>query len=375
MNKILYLLAIVCLLSCQDAPKKITELGDFEEVKIDYAEGFSIRKYKDFTQINVHKPWPDADKDLVYIVADEEIQLPENFEYEALITRPVDKIVATSTTHIPSLISLDKIENLVGFPNLDYISSEEARELINKDEIRDIGQNESINTEVLLSLQPDLIFSFAIEGRNKTLDQARNAGIPVIYNSDWLENNPLGKAEWIKFFGAILGELNQAETAFDQVVSDYETTKKLAEKTKNQPRVISGAMHQDRWYLPYGDSWQAQFFEDANAKYIYDYTKGQGSIALAFEKVLEKAQDAEFWVSPGHYTSYEALLSNNKHYAEFEAFQNKNIYTMAKTKGETGGVLFYEIGPNRPDLILKDLVKIFHPELLNDYELTFFKAL
>ncbi|MFN2260880.1 MAG: ABC transporter substrate-binding protein [Psychroflexus sp.] len=375
MNKIFYLLVAICILSCQDSAKKITELGDYEEVKVDYAEGFSIKKYEDFTQISVHKPWPDAEKDLVYIIADEKIQLPKNFEYEALITKPIDKIVATSTTHIPSLISLNKIETLVGFPNLEYISSKEARQLIEDGKIRDIGQNESINTEVLLSLQPDLIFSFAIEGRNKTLDQARDSGIPVVYNSDWLEDNPLGKAEWIKFFGAFLGKLDQAESEFNQVVSEYESAKKMASKTENKPSVISGAMHQDRWYLPYGDSWQAQFFKDANAEYVYDYTKGQGSIALAFEKVLEKAKDSEFWISPGHLTSYEALLNNNKHYAEFEAFQNKNIYTMANTKGETGGVLFYELGPNRPDLILKDLVKIFHPDLLSDYELTFFKAL
>ena len=376
MSRLYYVLLIVCCLSCQQKNKSNTDQLEYDEVDVNYAKGFSIHQFEEFTKVIVHSAWQGAEKEFVYILSDhKDINLPKELSYDAFIQTPIQKLVATSTTHIPSLIRLNQLDKLVGFPNLDYISSDAARTLIEQNQIQEIGKNETINTEVLLSLQPDVIFSFSIEGQNKSLSQIQKSGIPVVYNGDWLESDALGKAEWIKFFGAFLGELELSIEAFEEVESNYKAVKEIAEKQTTQPSVISGAMHQDRWYLPFGNSWQAQFFEDAHADYIYKDTKGQGSAALAFETVLNKAKHAEFWVSPGPFKSYDQLLESNPHYTEFDAFQKKNIYTMALTTGETGGVLFYELGPNRPDLILKDLVKIFHPHVFENEKFTFFKPL
>ena len=375
MKKILLAFILIGLLSCVDNTKKEEDLGSFTEVEITYAEGFSIHHYKDFTKVIVHSPWQEAEKGLVYILKNKEIELPISMVYDAVIDLPIEKLVTTSTTHIPSLITLNKLEKLVGFPNLDYISSKAAREFIDQGKIKELGKNEAINTEIVLELNPNVIFSFALEGQNKALSKLQESGIPVVYNGDWLEKSALGKAEWIKFFGVFLGELDQSVKAFEDVKQSYHSLKVLAKTSTKKPSVISGAMHQDRWYLPYGTSWQAQFFEDAHADYIYSHTQGKGSAAFAFETVLQDAKQAEFWISPGQYTTYEQLTENNTHYQEFDAFQEKNIFTMARTTGETGGVLFYELGPNRPDLILKDLVKIFHPDLLKDKDFTFFKPL
>ena len=374
MKKILWALVLIGLLSCVNNTKKEEDL-DFTEVEITYAEGFSIHRYEDFTKVIVHSPWQEAEKELVYILKNKEIKLPNSLVYDAMIDLPIEKLVTTSTTHIPSLIALNKLEKLVGFPNLDYISSEAAREYIAEGKIKELGKNEAINTEIVLELDPDVIFSFALEGQNKALNKLQESGIPIVYNGDWLEKSALGKAEWVKFFGIFLGELDQSIKAFEDVEQSYQSLKDLAKTSSKKPSVISGAMHQDRWYLPYGTSWQAQFFEDAHADYIYNHTQGKGSAAFAFETVLQDAKQAEFWISPGQYISYEQLRESNTHYQEFDAFQQKNIFTMARTTGETGGVLFYELGPNRPDLILKDLVKIFHPDLLTNEAFTFFKPL
>lgn len=375
MKSFVYFFALLCLFSCKKAEKTTEENEAFTEVNIKYADGFSIHKYNNYTKVIVHSPWQNAEKEMVYLLKNKGAEIPTNQVYDAVIELPIEKLVTTSTTHIPSLITLEKLDKLVGFPNLDYISSKEARSLINTGKVKELGRNESLNTEVLLSAEPDVVFSFAIEGQNKTLSQIKKSGIPVIYNGDWLENDVLGKAEWIKFFGAFLGKLDKSIKTFQDIESNYNTIKKLANNQSKKPSVLAGAMHQDRWFLPYGTSWQAQFFEDANADYIYKNTKGKGSASLAFETVLNDAKEAEFWISPGPFTSYPQLLKSNSHYDEFVAFQEKNIYTMASTTGETGGVLFYELGPNRPDLILKDLVKLFHPELLSDEDFTFFKPL
>lgn len=375
MKPLICFFIVLSLFSCKKVEKSVSENKDYKEVEIKYAKGFSIHHYADFTKVIVHSPWQNAEKDLVYLLVERNKKVPEDKTYDALIELPIQKLVTTSTTYIPSLITLNKIEKLVGFPNLDFISSKEARTLIDAGQVKELGKNEALNTEILLSVQPDVVFSFAIEGQNKTLNQIQKSGIPVVYNGDWLENDALGKAEWIKFFGAFLGELELSIEAFDKVEDSYVSLKEKAQEAQEKPSVISGAMHQDRWYLPYGTSWQAQFFEDANADYIYNDTQGKGSAAFSFERVLEDAKDAEFWISPAQFTTYTQLLESNVHYKEFEAFQEQNIYTMALTTGQTGGVLFYELGPNRPDLILKDLIKIFHPEILKHKEFTFFKPL
>ncbi|WP_316928126.1 ABC transporter substrate-binding protein [Gillisia marina] len=127
--------------------------------------------------------------------------------------------------------------------------------------------------------------------------------------------------------------------------------------------------------MPYGNSWQAQFIKDANANYIYENTKGSGSIALSFESVLDKSKDAEYWVAPGQFQSFQQLLETSSHYAQFKAVQNTKVYTYSNSLGANGGVLYYELAPARPDLVLKDLISIFHPELMPEYQPTFFKVL
>jgi len=371
----LLLLFALIVWNCNSPKKDKFDLNSLTKKEVKYASTFSLYEGDEFQVIEVKEPWPKAEKSLIYVLAEEESFIPENLEFQQFIQLPIEKIVATSTTHIPSLESLEELDKLIGFPNLDYISSKKARQLIQDNKIKELGQNERLNTEVLISLNTDVVIGFAVEGSNKSLNSVEKAGVPVLYNSDWLENEPLGKAEWIKVFGLLSEKEAEAFAIFKEIEENYLATKQIAKKATNQPKVISGAMHNDRWYLPYGDSWQGQLLEDANANYIYNYTHGSGSIALAFEKVLEKGQDADFWIGPAQYTSLKQLLESNKHYQKFNAFQEKNVFGAALVTGETGGSIYYELGPNRPDLILKDLVKILHPELIENHELVFFKAL
>src|SRR5690606_24182235 len=132
------------------------------------------------------------------------------------------------------------------------------------------------------------------------------------------------------------------------------------------PTVLSGAMHKDIWYLPSGTSPEAQLLKDANANYLWSETTDKGSLSLNFEVVFDKAKDADIWISPSYYSSLEAIQKANAHYTKFKAFQSKNVYSFVNTTGETGGVLYFETGMARPDLVLKDLIKICHPELLKD---------
>ena len=346
-----------------------------DSVELKHATNFSISDFGDYYILKIETAWPDAEKAFTYLLTKENAEIPSGLEYDQQVQIPVEKMVVTSTTHIPALEALNEENSLKGFPGLNYISSEKTRKLINSGKIKELGKNENINTEVLIDLDPEVVIGFAIDGNNKTFETIQKTGIPVMYNGDWTEKTPLGKAEWIKFFGVFYDKLDEAEKIFNKIETDYTEAKELAKSAAETPKVLSGAMFKDQWYLPHGNSWQAQFIKDANANYVYADTQGNGSMALSFENVLDKAQDADYWISAGQYTSYTQLLKESQHYEQFEAVQNKNVYSVSLTKGETGGVLYFELGPQRPDLVLKDLVSIFHPELLGNYENRFFKAL
>ncbi|MCM4160367.1 ABC transporter substrate-binding protein [Antarcticibacterium sp. W02-3] len=376
MKTFLLLIFSLLLFSCKvDKDKKDPQSPKGATVEIKYAKGFSIEKYDGYDFLIIKDPWPDADKTYRYLLLKEGTTAPANLAYDQIIQVPVKKLVVTSTTHIPSLEALGVEKTLIGFPGLDYVSSDSIRKLINKGEITELGQNEAINTELLISLEPELVVGFAVNGNNKTYSTIERTGIPVIYNGDWTENSPLGKAEWVKFFGALYNKNEEASRYFKKVETNYKMAKNLAATAEKKPTVLSGSMYKDQWYVPYGNSWLARFIEEANASYIYKETTGSGSMALAFETVLSDAQNVDYWVAPGQFGSYVQLMEASPHYDQFKAVKEQKVYTYSSTKGETGGALFFELAPNRPDLVLRDLIAIFHPQLLPQHQFTFFKPL
>ncbi|MDB9720758.1 ABC transporter substrate-binding protein [Winogradskyella sp.] len=377
MKLIKYLFLFFIVTTCKDEPKaKLQNTSKTNALELKYATGFSVTYYDNYKVINLLKPWPKAEKTYSYVIANKDVNIDFKADaFDAIIDSKMSKIVVTSTTHIPALELLGVEETLVGFPGTDYISSKKTRQRIADGKIRELGKNEGINTEVLLELFPNVVVGFGIEGVNKTFEIIKKAGIPVIYNGDWVESSALAKAEWIKFFGVLYNKEKEADSIFKKIEKDYLAAKAIAKAAKTRPTVFSGAMHKDVWYLPNGSSAEAQFLKDANVNYLWSDTKGNGSLALNFEVVLVKAKNAELWFNPSYYNSINQLEKANTLYTNFNAFKNKNIYSYVNTAGDTGGVLYYELGTTRPDLVLKDIIKICHPKLLPEYIPYFFKPL
>jgi cobalamin transport system substrate-binding protein len=375
--KILFILVV--LISCKDESKPaLPKIAETSQLELTYAKGFSVTNYKLYKVLNILKPWPNADQEYKYCIISKENMSKVTFQknqFNGFIIDSIERIVTTSTTHIPALELLDVEHTLAGFPGTDYISSEKTRKRIDSGDIRELGKNEGINTEVLLELNPDVVIGFGVDGVNKSFETIKKANIPVVYNGDWVESSALAKAEWIKFFGVLFNKEKEADSIFNQIEEDYLKAKELAKKASNRPTVLSGAMHKDVWYLPNGSSAEAQFLKDANVNYLWSDTTGNGSLALSFEVVLDKAQNADIWLSPSYYSTFEQLKAANNLYTNFEAFKNKRIYTFSNTTGSTGGVLYYELGTARPDLVLQDIIKVCHPNLLGDYQPYFFKQL
>ena len=379
MKIIKFLFIFLIVSTCKnEAKNEVPVTSETNQLVLKYAEGFKINQSNDNKTIEIIKAWPEAKKKYIYLLLTKEQAAKTTYnkeDYDGVIITPINKTVVTSTTHIPALELLGVEQTLIGFPGTDYISSEKTRNLIDEGNVRELGKNEGINTEVLLELNPDVVIGFGVDGVNKTFETIKKAGIPVIYNGDWVESSALAKAEWIKFFGALFNKEKEADSIFNKIEKNYLEAKAIAKQAKHQPTVLSGAMHKDVWYMPNGSSPEAQFLKDANVNYLWSNTTGNGSLALSFEIVLDKAKDADLWLSPSYYTSFNQLEEASSIYTNFKAFKNKNIYSFSNTTGATGGVLYYELGTARPDLVLKDLIKICHPELLKDYEPFFFKRL
>jgi len=373
---ILLLCTFLLLVGCKHkSSSNINKEQIVNSLDLSHAESFKIQEFEGYKTITLLNPWPGADRTFTYALVEENGTLDETLNYDAVVQIPIQKIVVTSTTHIPSLEALGVETKLVGFPHTDYISSEVTRKLINDGNVREVGKNEDLNTEVLLEIDPDVVIGFAVDNENSTFATLQKTGIPVMYNSDWTETTPLGKAEWIKFFGVLFGKEQQADSIFKHIETEYLAAKEIAAQTTHQPTVLSGAMYKDIWYLPQGNSWAAKCIEDANGKYLWAESKGTGSISANLETVLEKGQNADFWIGPGQFTGLDQMQEAHSVYAQFGAFQHSEVYSFTNKKGATGGVLYYELAPNRPDLVLKDIIKILHPEALPEHELFFFSKL
>ena len=373
--KFIFFFTVLLLGGCKQnnsisaVPKKNTK----NEIR--YAKGLEIYHRQGYSILKITHPWPDAKAPFTYILQEKNGRIPDSLQHYTRISIPIKSVVVTSTTHIPALELLGVENTLVGFPNTDFISSPKTRKRIDSGLVKEVGTNETLNTEILINMAPDVIVSFGLNNSNPTLDNLQKSGLKVLLNGDWNEQSPLGKAEWIKFFGALYGLDAKAKVIFSTIEKEYQTTLALAQKAKQRPTVLSGGLYQDQWFVPQGESWMALFLKEAQSNYLWAKTTGTGSLSLPFETILEKAQKAEFWIAPGDFSSLKEMNNSNPHYAKFEAFKNKKVYSYALHKGAKGGTLFFEWSSTRPDWVLKDLIAIFHPELVPQYRPYFFEKL
>ena len=374
-TKILFLLLLLSFTACKKNEKTTTVSAATEKNEIEYSTNLSIYKYDGYSVVTVLNPWPDANKDFVYILKEKNTAVPDSLQKYTQITVPLQSIVVTSTTNIPFLEMLGVEKSLVGFPHTDYVSSEKTRKLIEAGIVKNVGQNERLNMEKLIDLAPEAIVTFGIDNNNPMIANLEKNGLKVLIQADWMEQSPLGKAEWIKLYAALFGKEKEGKILFDNIVKSYNNALQLVSGQKAEKTVLYGSMYQNQWYVAKGNSWVAQFMKDAKSNYLWAATEGSGSLGLSFENILDKAKNADIWIATGSFKSAEELGNSNPHYQQFDAFKTKNVYTFESKLGATGGTIYYELAPSRPDLVLKDYIKIFHPDLLPEYNFTFVQKL
>ena len=372
--KITVYLLFALLIGCKKNENSTYQSNDKNLNQVTYSKNLAIYKHDGFSVVKVLEPWTDAHKTFTYILKEKNGIVPDSLQKYPSILVPLQSVVVTSTTNIPFLEMLGVEKKLKGFPHTDYISSIKTRKLIQQGLVKNVGQNEKLNIEQLIDISPELIITFGVSNNNPALTNLEKSGLKVLIQADWMEQSALGKAEWIKLYGALFGKEKEAKQQFDEIVSNYNQVLQLVSKIESKKTVMYGSMYENQWYVAKGGSWISQFITDAKANYLWKDLKGSGSLPLSFESILEKGQKANYWIT-GSFPSLSEMEKTNPHYSQFDAFKNKQVFTFESEKGANGGTVFYELAPSRPDLVLKDYIKIFHPEILPNYSFTFAKKI
>ena len=361
--------------SCQPN-KAIEEANDSVKstLTLRYAKGFTIDYYDDYKVVTVTKPHMNAEKGFKYILAEDVNKVPNDFEKTNIIQIPLESIVCTSTTHIPLLDYLNLSDKLIGFPTTDYISSEKVRARIDDGLVTDLGVDNEMNIELLADINPGLVMAYTIGGDYGQFNKIQQLNISTVINAEYLEEHPLGRAEWIKFMAVFFKKESQADSVFNIIESSYLNLRKKVQTQRLVPSVFSGVVYGDTWYLPGGQNYAAKIINDAGGNYLWNSDSTSGFLELSFEAVYEKANSADYWIGVASFENLSQIREADVRYTNFNAFKKQQVYTNNWRKGAKGGSEFLELGYLRPDLILNDLIQIFHSNVA-DEELYFHKKL
>jgi iron complex transport system substrate-binding protein len=349
-----------------------------EKINVKYAKGFTIDYFSHYKIIKITATSEQAADTTTYLLLERGMARPAGFPNAQLIEIPVRNMAVMSSMHAGLLGFLDSENVLTGLANLQYVYSPEIIKRINAGKIAEIGREQGLNEEKLIEMHPDLLMTMGSPGAKthhyQTLEQA---GIPVLTNSEWIENTPLGRAEWVKVVAALLNKEKEVNTKFAEMEQEYNRIASLAAKAKDKPSIISGLNTKDAWFLPGGDSYMARFFKDAGADYHWNDVKTNASLPLNFEAVYPFALNADFWLNVGFdkNDTKKNILAMDSRYGDFKAFKSGNMYSYNNRVNERGSNDFFESGTVNPHIVLSDLIKIMHPELLPDHKLVYYKQL
>jgi iron complex transport system substrate-binding protein len=365
-SMLLTFLPVSAVSAGDDSPDKAT---------VRYAQGFTIEYKENYKVITVLNPWKGNESRYQYLLVQRGTPPPSGYDGVPRIEVPVRSIITMSTTHLAYLDQLGLLDALVGYSTFKYVNNPNVLQRIAAGKLTEVGAGQSVNVELIMDLNPEVIITYALGSPDDEYFKLREARLNVVLNGEYMETTPVGRAEWIKFLAAFFNKEQEAETIFNAVAAAYET---MATRTKTiaaKPTVFLNAPFNGEWWIPGDNTYLVKFLKDAGATYVWADDPSTGSSILAFEAIYEKAAEADYWLHPGQCNSLKELLAVDERLAQFKAFQQGNVYNNNARVNRYGGNDYWESGLTRPDLVLADLIKIFHPELVFKHELIYYQQL
>lgn len=343
---------------------------------IKYAKGFNIDYYDNYKLVSIYSGMGAHADTVQYVLLAKGAKAPEGYKKAQLIQIPVQSLIAMSSMHIALADFAGAANAITGLGSLKYVSSETVRKNIAAGKVKEVGIDGTMNDEMLISMKPGLVMVMGSpDAKFSKYETLTGAGVPVMLNSEWLETTPLGRAEWVKLMAALMDKEEFVNAKFNTVEKEYNRLAAIGKKALTKPTLICGMPYKGTWYVPDGDSYMVQFLKDAGTNYKWADVHGKGSLPLNFETVAPVALQADFWLNVGTVASKNEISAIDNRYADFKPFKDNHIFNFNKKVNDIGSNDYWESGAVNPQLILGDLIKIFHPGLLPDHQLVYYKQL
>ena len=363
---------VLLLSACGGKNSTASGSAQGDTIPLHYSSNLSLIDYEDYIVAQLRNPWDTAKILHTYVLVDKNQPLPQELPQGTLVRTPLSKAVIYSSVHCSLLKDFGALNSIGGVCDLKYIKLPEIEEGCRNGTIADVGDGMNPNIEKIIDLHPDAILLSPFENSGG-YGRVEKLNVPIIECADYMETSSLGRAEWMRFYGLLFGKKTEADAMFAAVERNYKDLQELVKPISFAPSVMCDLKTSSTWYTPGGNSTIAKLYSDAGANYIFREDTHSGSLPYPFEVIFEKGQQTDFWLirynQPVDKT-YGELEKEFAPYAGFRAFKELNIYGC-----NTNRVPFYEETPFHPDWLLKDLIKIFHPSLLEGYELRYYNKL
>ena len=359
------------MVACTPSGKQTSSKEALSSDSIQYAQGFTVQRFDTYIMVEVRDPWDSTRLLQRYLLVDRTKSVPGGLPKGTIVKVPVKDIVIYTSVHAAIIDQLHETDKVIGVCEPRYMDTPAIQEGIQAGRIADLGEATYPNIEKMIEIGAELVIASPFQ--NSSYGPVEKIGIPIIEGADYMEAFPLGRTEWIRFYGLLFGKEEMADSIFKETEQAYLSLKDLTANIDNRPTVLSEKKFGSSWYVPSGDSYMAHLIEDAGADYMFKDLPGAGSTPLAFETVFDKAIHADIWLVKYNQSSemtYNDLRSEYTPYENFDAFKKKRIYTC-----NTGAVPYYEEFPIHPEYLLKDLIWIFHPELVFGYSPRYFREM
>lgn len=355
---------ILAISSCDEKKNLIQEIKGKSELR--FSKFLKIKESETGVFIDITHP-SRMNKTYKYFIARTKSEkTPKDY---LRIEKENLSFIVFSATHIGMLEKLNQLSKIKGTCSKNLIHSAAIIKKIETGEIKDFGNELATSFEKIIELNPKIVIYSGFSGEFSKSSDFEKMNIIPIPNFDWQETHPLGKAEWILFFGYLTGTESQAKKHFNSVKNNYISLCKKAKEAKKIPTVLMGSKIGEYWYGPAGNSYGAKLLSDAKTNYLYKKTEGTASVELSLEKVFSEAKNTEFWINPG-FPNLKLLEMNFSKATFFKAFKNKHVYCYTSDPNK-----YWELNGVQPDWILSDLIQIFHPELKLNQPMYFYKVI
>lgn len=340
---------------------------------IRYAQGFKIDYYEEYTRVIINNPWQENREiyRAYYLVKTDSIEIPEE---GIKVKVPLTSISVNTFSYFEFLSLLGELDKVTGVTDGSRIYNPEILNKISEGQIIDLGDPFNPNIEKTIALSPQAVINSAYAQLDNYSLRLTQAGLPIIYSLEWMENNPLARAEWIKMIAAFFEKGALADTLFNNIEEKYLAVREIAYEPDTRKKVMTGDIFQGTWYVSGGDSFNAALFRDAGLKYIYENNNMSGSIGLDIESVLTQFGESDIWFGC-EADRYTDLAAKDSKYMLLKPYKEKQIFNNHNRTTKTGGNDYFESSIAHPDLILSDIVKAAYPEKLHNYSFTYIKPL